>query len=66
MTKAKILKQIRMFCLDCMGGNRQEVLSCTAPKCALYDFRQGKDPYPNPKRVFRGKINRVEGDKIQN
>ena len=56
MTKAKILKQIRLFCLDCMGGNSQEVVNCTCPKCSLYDFRQGKDPYPSNKRGFQRKI----------
>jgi len=55
MTKGKILKQIREFCLDCMGGSSQEVLNCTTPKCSLYDFRQGKDPYPSRKRGFGSK-----------
>ena len=55
MTKGKILKQIREFCLDCMGGSSQEVLNCTTPKCSLYDFRQGKDPYPRRGRGFGSK-----------
>lgn len=55
MTKSKILKQIRLFCLACMGERGVEVLSCTASKCELYDFRQGKDPYPVKGRGFGAK-----------
>jgi len=31
------------------------VLNWTTPKCSLYDFRQGKDPYPSRKRGFGSK-----------
>lgn len=47
MTKGKIIKQIRTFCLSCMGNSSDEVAGCTAPNCPLYDFRQGKDPFPS-------------------
>jgi len=53
MTKAKILRVIRQFCLECMGGSVVEIENCTAPKCQLFDFRRGKDPMPSrrgPKR----------------
>lgn len=39
------LKAIRAFCIDCQGGAVREIKSCTAPKCPLYAFRMGKNPY---------------------
>ena len=39
------VKAIRAFCIDCCGGSSNEVKLCTAPKCALYPFRLGKNPY---------------------
>ena len=39
------VKAIRAFCLDCVGGNPNEVKLCTAPGCALYPFRLGRNPY---------------------
>lgn len=32
---------IRKHCLDCVGGNLQEVRRCTAPTCALFPVRFG-------------------------
>ena len=45
------VKAIRAFCIDCCGGSSNEVKLCTAPKCALYPFRLGKNPY-RAKRVM--------------
>lgn len=40
------VKAIRAKCLDCCGGNSNEVKGCTAREgCALYPFRFGKNPY---------------------
>lgn len=39
------VKAIRAFCIDCCGGSSNEVKLCTAPHCALYPFRLGKNPY---------------------
>ena len=39
------VKAIRAFCLECCGDNRNDVRDCTAPNCALYPFRMGKNPY---------------------
>lgn len=39
------VKAIRAFCLDCCGGNQNCVKDCSAPKCALYAFRLGRNPY---------------------
>lgn len=39
------VKAIREFCLGCCGGSSNDVKSCTAPNCALFAFRFGKNPY---------------------
>lgn len=36
------LKQIRKFCLECVGGSAPEVASCTGVNCPLWDLRFGK------------------------
>jgi hypothetical protein len=59
MTKARILRQIRQFCLECMGGSSVEVEACTAPRCQLFELRRGKDPSPSKK----GFGSRPHGDK---
>lgn len=43
--KKSPIKAIREFCLECCGGNSADVKSCTAPRCPLYAFRFGKNPY---------------------
>lgn len=37
---------IRLFCLCCMGGDREAVKNCTATEetCALYTRRTGRNP----------------------
>lgn len=39
------IKAIREFCLECCGGSSNDVKTCTAPRCPLYAFRFGKNPY---------------------
>lgn len=39
------VKAISAFCIECCGGSANEVKLCTAPKCALYPFQFGKNPY---------------------
>ena len=39
------VKAIRAFCLDCCGGNSNEVKNCTSSICQLKPFRFGKNPY---------------------
>lgn len=39
------IKAIRKHCLDCCGGNSNEVKLCTVERCYLYPFRFGKNPY---------------------
>lgn len=39
------IKAIRAFCVECMGGQPREVKFCAAPRCPLFAFRMGKNPY---------------------
>lgn len=46
--KAKVknpLTAIRAKCVECSGGYLKEVANCTIPKCALYPFRMGINPF---------------------
>jgi hypothetical protein len=54
-TKRELLKMVRQFCSECMGGpratknvwtvpNPQDIKSCTAPECCWFPYRFGKDP----------------------
>ena len=36
---------VRAKCLDCSGGNSNEVKLCPVEDCPLYPFRLGKSPY---------------------
>lgn len=38
------LRAIRDKCLECSGGNKQEVQECVIAHCPLYPFRMGVDP----------------------
>ncbi len=62
MTKSKILRVIRQFCLQCMGGSSLEIENCTAPNCPLFELRRGKDPYPSRKRSNLTKNLSTESD----
>ena len=56
-TKAELLKLVRLNCSECLGGHRahlnlsvnnpSEIEGCTGRECVYFDFRFGKDPYPN-------------------
>ena len=39
------LKAVRLKCLDCCCGSAHEVKLCTATKCPLYPFRDGRNPF---------------------
>lgn len=39
------VKAIRAFCLDCCGGNANDVRTCVSKICPLKPFRFGKNPY---------------------
>ena len=42
------LMAIKEFCMECCGGDRNMVKSCSAPQCPLFEFRFGKNPYNKP------------------
>ena len=42
------VKAIRKHCLECVDGSSKEVELCTAPKCRLYPYRFGKNPFRSP------------------
>ncbi len=39
------LRAIRAFCVLCMGAQPKEVAKCTAKRCVLYRFRDGRNPF---------------------
>lgn len=41
VTLKKLWDAIRKQCVECMGGQRKLIDGCTAPKCPLYDYRNG-------------------------
>ncbi len=51
-TKRQLLRAIRQKCVDCSGGQLQEVRLCPVSVCDLYAFRLGKDPTPSRSRGF--------------
>lgn len=44
-TQVSPLQAIRAKCLDCYCGDPREVKLCTATRCPLHPFRDGKNPY---------------------
>ena len=61
-TKRKLLRNIRQFCSECMGGPRAkndvwpvpnpgDIAECTDYDCVYFEYRFGVDPYPNPRKV---------------
>lgn len=60
------VKAIRAFCVDCCGGSSMMVKGCSAPDCALYPFRLGKNPYrksreltEEERQVLRDRMNKI-------
>ena len=60
------VKAIRAFCVDCCGGSSMMVKGCSAPDCALYPFRLGKNPYrksreltEEERQVLRDRLKKV-------
>uniref|UniRef100_A0A6M3LEZ9 Uncharacterized protein n=1 Tax=viral metagenome TaxID=1070528 RepID=A0A6M3LEZ9_9ZZZZ len=65
-TKNEMIRNVRKFCGECMGGDRAstamlpiknpaDVEGCTALECIWFDFRMGHDPNPNKNKVLAGK-----------
>ncbi|MFA5385689.1 MAG: hypothetical protein WC364_13725 [Eubacteriales bacterium] len=45
MSNLSPLKAIRLKCLDCSGGNAQEVKNCALFECHLFPYRFASNPY---------------------
>jgi len=39
------LKAIRAYCTDCSGNSVSERKNCVIEDCAIYPFRNGKNPF---------------------
>ena len=39
------LKAIRIKCLECQAGSRKAIKNCETPDCALFSFREGRNPH---------------------
>ncbi len=44
MSKNTPLKAIKKKCLECSGGDKEEVRNCALRQCPLFPFRMGVDP----------------------
>ena len=44
LKKRPPVKIFRIFCLDCMGGDRKTVAECPTITCPVYPYRFGKNP----------------------
>jgi hypothetical protein len=44
------LRAIRLFCIECQGGNRLAPAGCDSKTCPLWQFRMGKR---NAKRIIK-------------
>ena len=42
--KKSILQAIKKFCFECSGKSNKELANCSAIKCPLHIYRNGKDP----------------------
>lgn len=38
------LQSIKIFCVECMGGQQRLVKDCPSKNCALWEYRNGKNP----------------------
>ena len=52
------VKVIRAKCLDCCCGDPYEVKLCTATRCPLHPFRDGKNPYRQKPELSKEEKNR--------
>lgn len=56
---------IRLFCLQCMGDNAQEVKDCTARLCPLWKFRMGAGNVEETPRELKEVVKRKRGSRAQ-
>ena len=45
------VKAIRAKCIDCCGGEKNEVKLCPCEDCPIYPFRFGKNPFHTRKAM---------------
>ena len=57
------MQAIKAKCLECSCGNREEVKQCVIPDCALYPFRQGKNPF-RAKRILTEDQRKAMSDRL--
>ena len=50
-------KAIRLYCIDCSGGNIAEVRKCNIETCPLYPFRMRFRDTKRPRSVSFAKLN---------
>lgn len=65
--KQSPLKQIRLYCLQCVCGSSDEVKRCSIKDCPLWSFRFGKNPFrtvsEEQKEAFRSRMENYRNNK---
>lgn len=65
--KQSPLKQIRLYCLQCVCGSSDEVKRCSIKDCPLWCFRFGKNPFrtvsEEQKEAFRSRMENYRNNK---
>jgi len=54
-TSTALLKAVRLNCIDCCSGSKQEVKDCAITNCFMWPFRMGHRPtaYKNISKVTK-------------
>ena len=55
------VKAIREYCLECAGGNKQEVKACSMIKCLIWYYRMGHRPDLS-KKLYQKEVFRDSGN----
>ena len=58
------VKAIRKHCLECVGNSSKRVLECASQTCALFPFREGKNPF-RAKRELTDEQKAAMGERLQ-
>lgn len=57
------LQSIKNFCAECMGGQQRLVKDCTSKNCALWEYRNGKNP--NRKREMTDEQRQAAAERLR-
>lgn len=57
--KRASVKLMRKFCIDCMGGSKEDVKECSTNDCLIHPFRFGKNPLLAGKGKSRDEMIRI-------